>query len=409
MGNEREIPDELIDQLLGEYEGPEQLTGPDGLINQLRKRLIERAAGAELAEHLGYPLGAEPGEAQSNRRNGTSSKTLRTLDGPVRVELPRDRDASFEPRIVPKHARSFDGFDEQILALYAGGMSTRDIQRHLRELYGVEVSDGLISEVTASIQDDVRAWQGRPLEELYVAVYLDALQVAIRDQQVVRKKAVYVAVGVTLEGERDVLGLWIEKTEGARFWTSVMTELRNRGVKDILFVCTDGLSGFPEAIDAVFPEVNQTCIVHLVRQSLRYLSWKERKSCAGELRRIYTAADADQARQVLDELTEAWADSKTRAAALAVWDRAWDRVIPFLAFPEEIRRIIYTTNSVESLHLQIRKTIKTRGHFPNDDAALRLIWLAITRAKTNWRSCHNWTTAMAVLRIHFGDRIADNT
>ena len=410
MGNEREIPDELIDQLLGEYEGPEQLTGPDGLINQLRKRLIERAAGAELAEHLGYPLGAEPGEAQSNRRNGTSSKTLRTLDGPVRVELPRDRDASFEPRIVPKHARSFDGFDEQILALYAGGMSTRDIQRHLRELYGVEVSDGLVSEVTASIQDDVRAWQGRPLEELYVAVYLDALQVAIRDQQVVRKKAVYVAVGVTLEGERDCLGLWIEKTEGARFWTSVMTELRNRGVKDILFVCTDGLTGFPEAIDAVFPEsVNQTCIVHLVRQSLRYLSWKERKSCAGELRRIYTAPDADQARQVLDELQETWSDSKTRTAALAVWDRAWDRVIPFLAFPEEIRRIIYTTNSVESLHMQIRKTIKTRGHFPNDEAALRLIWLAITRAKTNWRSCYNWTQAMAVLRIHFGDRIPDHT
>ena len=306
-----EIPDELIDQLLGEYQGPEQLTGPDGLINQLRKRLIERAAGAELEQHLGYPPGADAPEAQPNRRNGTTSKTLRTVDGPVRVELPRDRDASFEPRIVPKHARSFDGFDEQILALYAGGMTTRDIQRHLRELYDVDVSDGLISEVTASIQDDVRAWQGRPLEELYVVVYLDAMQVAIRDQQVVRKKAVYVAVGVTLEGERDCLGLWIEKTEGARFWTSVLTELRNRGVKDVLFVCTDGLSGFPEAIDAVFPEaVNQTCIVHLVRQSLRYLSWKERKSCAGELRRIYTAADADAARQVLDELTATWADKQ---------------------------------------------------------------------------------------------------
>ena len=403
-----EIPDELIDQLLGEYQGPEQLTGPDGLINQLRKRLIERAAGAELEQHLGYPPGGEPAEGQPNRRNGVSQKTLRTVDGPVRVELPRDRDASFEPRVVPKHARSFDGFDEQILALYAGGMTTRDIQRHLRELYGVDVSEGLVSEVTGSIQDDVRAWQGRPLEELYVVVYLDAMRVSIRDQQVVRKKAVYVAVGVTLEGERDVLGLWIEKTEGARFWTSVLTDLRNRGVKDVLFVCTDGLTGFPEAIDAVFPQaVNQTCIVHLVRQSLRYLSWKERKSCAGELRRIYTASDADAARQVLDELTKAWADSKTRTAALAVWDRAWERVIPFLAFPEEIRRIIYTTNSVESLHMQVRKTIKTRGHFPNDDAALRLIWLAISRAKTNWRTCYNWTQAMAVLRIHFGDRIPD--
>jgi putative transposase len=410
MGNNMEIPDELIDQLLGEYTGPEQLTGPDGLINQLRKRLIERAAGAELSQHLGYPAGAEVPEGQPNRRNGTSSKTLRTVDGPLAVELPRDRDASFEPRVVPKHARSFDGFDEQILALYAGGMTTREIQRHLRELYGVDVSDGLISEVTASIQDDVRAWQSRPLEELYVAVYLDAMQVAIRDQQVVRKKAVYVAIGVTLEGERDCLGLWIEKTEGARFWTSVMTELRNRGVKDVLFVCTDGLTGFPDAIDAVFPQAaNQTCVVHLVRQSLRYLSWKERRTCASELRRIYTAPDADAAREVLDELTTAWADSKTRTAALQVWERSWERMIPFLAFPEEIRRIVYTTNTVESLHMQIRKTIKTRGHFPNDDAALRLIWLAIMRAKTNWRSCYNWTQAMAVLRIHFGDRIPDHT
>ena len=407
---EMEIPDELIDQLLGEYTGPGQLTGPDGLINQLRKRLIERAAGAELEQHLGYPAGAEVPEGQPNRRNGTSSKTLRTVDGPLSVELPRDRDASFEPQVVPKHARSFDGFDDQILALYAGGMTTREIQRHLRELYGVDVSDGLISEVTGSIQDDVRAWQSRPLEELYVAVYLDAMQVAIRDQQVVRKKAVYVAVGVTLDGTRDCLGLWIEKTEGARFWTGVMSELRNRGVKDVLFVCTDGLTGFPDAIDAVFPQaVNQTCVVHLVRQSLRYLSWKERRTCASELRRIYTAPDADAARIVLDELTAAWADSKTRTAALKVWDRAWERVIPFLAFPEEIRRIVYTTNTVESLHMQIRKTIKTRGHFPNDDAALRLIWLAIMRAKTNWRSCYNWTQAMAVLRIHFGDRIPDHT
>src|SRR6266545_2009964 len=325
-----EIPEELIDQLLGEYEGREQLTGPGGLINQLRKRLIERAAGVELGQHLGYPSGAEPPEGQPNRRNGVSQKTLRTVDGPVTVELPRDRDASFEPRIVPKHGRSFDGFDEQILALYAGGMTTREIQRHLRELYGVDVSDGLISEVTGSIQDDVRAWQSRPLEELYAVVYLDAMQVAIRDQQVVRK-------------------------------------------------------------------------------SLRYLSWKERRSCASELRRIYTAADADAARQVLDELTAAWADSKTRTAALQVWDRAWERVIPFLAFPEEIRRIVYTTNTVESLHMQIRKTIKTRGHFPNDDAALRLIWLAIQRAKNSWKTCYNWTNAMAVLRIHFGDRIPDNT
>ena len=406
MSGKVQIPDELIDRLLGEYSGPEQLMGPDGLINQLRKRLIERAAGTELEQHLGYPLGAEPPEGQPNRRNGTSVKTLRTVDGAVTVELPRDRDASFEPQIVPKHVRSFDGFDDQILALYAGGMTTRDIQRHLRDLYSVEVSEGLVSEVTTSIQADVRVWQSRPLEELYAVVYLDALQVSIRDQQVVRKKAIYSAIGINMDGERDCLGLWVDKTEGARFWTSVLTELKNRGVKDILFVCTDGLTGFPDAIDAVFPAaVNQTCVVHLVRQSLRYLSYKERKSCAAELKRIYTAPDADAARLVLDELTRAWADSKTRTAALQVWERAWDRFIPFLAFPEEIRRVVYTTNTVESLHMQIPKTIKTRGHFPNDDAALRLIWLAITRAKTNWRTCYNWTQATAVLRIHFGDRI----
>jgi putative transposase len=282
-----EIPEELLDQLLAGYQGPEDLTGPEGLINQLRKRLIERAAGAELTAHLGYEHSGEPPQGQGNRRNGTAAKTLRTVDGPVTVELPRDREGSFEPRIVPKHARSFDGFDEQILALYAGGLSTREIQRQLRELYAVEVSEGLISEVTGSIAADVAAWQARPLEELYVVVYLDALVVATREQQVVRKKAVHVAIGVTLEGTRDVLGLWIEKSEGARFWTSVLTDLKNRGVRDVLFVCTDGLSGFPEAIEAVFPQaVNQTCIVHLVRQSLRYLSWKERKSCASELRRI---------------------------------------------------------------------------------------------------------------------------
>ena len=316
MSDKVQIPDELIDRLLGEYSGPEQLMGPDGLINQLRKRLIERAAGTELEQHLGYPLGAEPPEGQPNRRNGTSVKTLRTVDGAVTVELPRDRDASFEPQIVPKHVRSFDGFDDQILALYAGGMTTRDIQRHLRDLYSVEVSEGLVSEVTTSIQADVRVWQSRPLEELYAVVYLDALQVSIRDQQVVRKKAIYSAIGINTDGERNCLGLWVDKTEGARFWTSVLTELKNRGVKDILFVCTDGLTGFPDAIDAVFPAaVNQTCVVHLVRQSLRYLSYKERKSCAAELKRIYTAPDADAARKVLDELTAAWAASKTRTAA----------------------------------------------------------------------------------------------
>lgn len=402
----REIPDELVDQLLAGYENPSELTGPEGLINQLRKRLIERAAGAELTQHLGYEHGAEPPDEQANRRNGVAAKTLRSVDGPVTVELPRDREGSFEPRIVPKHARSFDAFDDQILALYAGGMTTRDIARHLREQYAVEVSEGFISEITAAVSADVAAWQSRPLDEVYPVVYLDAMMVSIRDQRVVKKRAVYVAIGVNVDGERDVLGLWIQHAEGAKFWAQVMTDLRNRGVRDILIVCTDGLSGFPEAIEAVFPQATvQTCIVHVIRQSLRFLTYQERKKCASELRRIYTAPDADAALAVLEQLEAAWAATPTKRHAIDVWRRAWDRITPFLAFPDEIRRIVYTTNTVESLHMQIRKTIKTRGQFPNDDAALRLIWLAIERAKTSWRKCYNWNRAMAVLRIHYGDRL----
>lgn len=402
------IPDELIDQLLGGYGEPEDLTGPEGLLAELRRRLIERAAGAELTRHLGYGEGETPPAEQPNRRNGSSAKTLRTVDGPLRVELPRDRDGSFEPRIVPKHERSFSGFDRQILALYAGGMSTREIQRHLRELYGVEVSEGFISEITSAIADDVKAWQSRPLDAFYVVVYLDAMMVAIRDERVVKKRAVYVAIGVNADGERDVLGLWVQKSEGARFWASVLSDLRNRGVEDILFCAVDGLSGFPDAIEAVFPQaVVQTCIVHLVRQSCRYLSYKERRDVCAQLKRIYTAPDPDAAEAVLHELETSWATSPTRKAAIDVWRRAWPRVIPFLAYPDEIRRIIYTTNTIESLHMQVRKTIKTRGHFPNDDAAIRLIYLAITRAKTNWRTCYNWKRSMGLLRIHFGNRIPE--
>ena len=400
-----DIPDELVDRLL-EGRDPADLTGPDGLLNQLRKRLIERAAGAELSNHLGYGPGGRPPDGQPNRRNGAGQKTLRTVDGPLIVEIPRDRAGEFEPRVVPKHARSFDGFDDQILALYAGGMTTREIRRHLHELYGVDVSEGLISEVTTSIQDDVKAWQSRPLEQLYVVVYLDAMMVSIRDQAVVRKKAVYTAIGINTDGERDVLGLWIQNTEGARFWTGVLTNLKNRGVGDILVCCTDGLAGFTEAIEAVFPNtIHQTCIVHVIRQSLRYLSYQDRKRCAAELKRIYTAPDAQAALAVLEQLEAEWADNPSRQNAIAVWRRAWEQITPFLAFPDDVRRIIYTTNAIESLHSQIRKTIKTRGQFPNDDAALRLIWLAIERAKTSWRTCYNWSRAMGIFRIHFEDRI----
>jgi len=400
------VPDAVLDELLADDPTGRGLTGPDGLINELRRRLIERAASGELTSDLGYPAGGEPVEASSNRRNGVSAKTLRTVDGPLRVELPRDREGSFEPRIVAKHGRSFDGFDSQILALYAGGMTTRDIQRHLRDLYGVEVSEGLVSEATKSVDEDVRAWQARPLDEFYVAIYLDAMMVSIREAGVVRKRAVYSAIGINLDGEREPLGLWIERSEGAKFWTSVMTQLRNRGVRDVLFVCVDGLRGFPEAISQAFPEaVCQTCIVHVIRASLRFLSWKERKTAAAELRLIYAAPSRDAARVERERLEAAWADSATRTAAISVWRRNWDEITPFLDYPDEIRRMIYTTNSIENLHRQIRKTIKTRGQFPSDDAALRLIWLAVTRAQQSFRKCYNWSQARAFLMIHFADRI----
>ncbi len=403
------VSDAVVDELLAGDPTGSRLTGADGLLNELRRRLIERAAAGELTSHLGYEQRGEPASEQPNRRNGAAAKTLRTVDGPLRVELPRDRDGSFEPRIVPKHGRSFDGFDEQILALYAGGMSTRDIQRHLRELYGVDVSDGLISEVTRSIDDDVRAWQSRPLDEIYVAIYLDAMMVSIREAGVVRKRAVYTAIGVNLDGEREPLGLWIDRAEGAKFWTMVMTSLRNRGVRDVLFVCVDGLKGFPEAISQAFPDaVCQTCIVHVIRASLSFLSWQQRKTAAAELRAIYAASSRDAAHAELERLEAAWAESPTRTAAISVWRRNWDEIAPFLDYPDEIRRMIYTTNSIENLHRQVRKTIKTRGQFPNDAAAIRLIWLAVTRAQTGFRTCYNWSKARAFLQIHFADRIPTN-
>ena len=411
MGSDMEIPDELIDQLMGEYQGPEQLTGPDGLINQLRKRLIERAAGAELERHLGYPQGAEAPEVQPNRRNGMSSKTLRTVDGPVTVELPRDRDASFEPQVVPKHTRSFDAFDDQILALYAGGMTTRDIQRHLSDLYGVQVSDGLISEVTASIQDDVRAWQSRPLEELYAVVYLDALQVSIRDQQVVRKKAVYIAVGVTMDGERDCLGPLDRQDRGR----PLLDERAHRAQKP-------GCQGHPVCLhrraDRVprrdrrrVPASGQPDVCcPSVRQSLRYLSWKERRSCASELRRIYTAPDADAARQVLDELTAAWAEQQNphrRPPGLGTLLGPHDP----RSSPSPKRSAVSSTPPTPSRASTCRSAKRSR---PADTSPTTTPHSGSSGSrscapKPHGATAYNWTQAHAVLRIHFGDRIPDNT
>lgn len=359
---------------------------------------------AELTEHLGYEHGQAPPGGAGNARNGMTPKTIHTEQGSVRIEQPRDREGSFEAQIVPKHQRRFEGFDERIIAMYGRGMSVRDIQAHLRELYGVEVGHDLISRVTDAVLDDVREWQSRPLEDVYPILFLDALIVKVRDGGAVRNRACYVAIGVNLEGERDVLGLWFQQTEGAKFWLAVLTELKQRGVRDVLVCCVDGLSGFPEAIEAVFPNAwVQTCIVHLIRQSLRFVPDKHRRAVAKDLRPIYTAVDADAALVALEQFEQAWGERYPMIGK--TWHQAWEHVIPFLAFPPDVRRVVYTTNTIEALHRQIRKTIKTRGHFPTEEAARKLIYLSIINAQKSWRQTYNWTSALLAFKIHFGDRL----
>jgi putative transposase len=399
-----DLSDELVDELLAGARTPEEITGPDGLLQRLTKRLVERAMAAELTEHLGYEHGQAPPGGVGNARNGTTPKTIHTGHGSVRVEQPRDRQGSFEPRIVPKHQRRFEGFDDKIIAMYGRGMSVRDIQAHLRELYGVEVGHDLISRVTDAVLEDVREWQARPLEDVYPILFLDALIVKVRDGGAVRNKACYVAIGVNLEGERDVLGLWFQNSEGAKFWLAVLNELKQRGVQDVLICCVDGLKGFPEAIEAVFPHAwVQTCIVHLIRQSLRFVPDKHRRQVAKDLRPIYTAVDVDSAAEALAGFEARWSERYPMIGK--TWRDAWEHVIPFLAFPPEVRRVVYTTNTIEALHRQIRKTIKTRGHFPTEEAARKLIYLAIVNAQKSWRNTYNWSSALLSFKIHFGDRL----
>jgi putative transposase len=399
-----DLPDELIDELLAGARTPEEITGPDGLLQRLTKRLVERALAAELTDHLGYEHGAAPPGGVGNARNGTTPKTVHTGHGSVRIEQPRDRQGSFEPQIVKKHQRRFEGFDDKIIAMYGRGMSVRDIQAHLAELYGVVVGHDLISRVTDAVLDDVREWQARPLEDVYPILFLDALIVKIRDGGAVRNKACYVAIGVNLDGERDVLGLWFQSNEGAKFWLQVLTELKQRGVRDVLVCCVDGLKGFPEAIEAVFPQAwVQTCIVHLIRQSLRFVPDKYRRQVAKDLRPIYTAVNVDAAAEALATFEAGWGERYPMIGK--TWRDTWEHVIPFLAFPDDVRRVVYTTNTIEALHRQIRKTIKTRGHFPNEDAARKLIYLAIINAQKSWRSTYNWSAALLSFKIHFGDRL----
>jgi putative transposase len=400
------LPDELIDELLAGARSEEEIVGPGGLLAQLTKRLVERAMDVELTDHLGYEHGAPPPGGAGNTRNGTTPKTLATEHGSVRIDAPRDRNATFEPRIVRKRQRRFEGFDDKILALYARGMSTRDITAHLAEIYGVEVSPDLISSVTDAIMDDVRAWQQRPLDDVYPIVFLDCLVLKIREGGSVQRRACYLALGVTVDGDRDVLGMWFQETEGAKFWMQVLAELKQRGVSDILICCVDGLKGFPEAIEAIFPKtVVQTCIVHLIRHSLKYVPRRERERVARDLKPIYTATDADAAQEALERFDEQW--GQRFPVITQAWLNAWEYVTPFLAFPPEVRRVIYTTNAIEALNRQLRKAIKTKGHFPNEDAARKLIYLAVTNAVPAWTRTRNWTVALLAFKIHFGDRLPD--
>jgi len=404
-GGTVELPKELIDQLLAAAGGGAGLTGPDGLLKKLTAALVNRALDAEMSEHLGYDSGERPPPEQGNRRNGRRTKQLRTERGGIAVEVPRDRAGTFEPRLVGKHQRSFDGFDDKILSLYARGMTTRDIQRHLEELYGVDVSPDLISRVTDAVLDELNEWQSRPLESVYPIVYIDALVVKIRDQGKVENKAVHIAVGVDEDGTRDVLGLWLERTEGARFGSSILAKLRHRGVDDILVLCADGLSGLPEAVEANFPKtIFQTCIVHLIRSSTRYVSYKDLKPVCADLRAVYTAANADEVVRALSQVEERW--GARYAHVTRAWRSRMDEWTPFLAFPVELRRAIYTTNTIEALNRILRKSLKTRGPLPTDEAALKLLYLAVRNAKATWGRAHrDWLTARMQLAIHFEGRL----
>src|SRR5579859_3760947 len=404
-GGER-IPDEVIDQLLAGASSEEEIAGPGGLLAELTKRLVERAMEVELTDHLGFEPHQEPAGGTGNTRNGTSPKTLVTEHGKVAIDAARDRDGSFEPKIVRKRQRRFVGFDDKILALYSRGLSVRDIRAHLAEIYGVEVSIDLISRVTDAVMDDVREWAKRPLEDIYPIVFLDCMVLKIRDGGSVQRRALYIALGVTLEGDRDVLGMWFQETEGAKFWMQVLTDLKTRGVRDILIACVDGLTGFPEAIEAIFPKTTvQTCLVHLIRASLKYVPRREREQVARDLKPIYTAKDADQAHAELETFDEKW--GQRFPVITKAWLDAWEYVTPFLAFPDEVRRVIYTTNAIEALNRQLRKAIKTKGSFPNEDAARKLVYLALQNAVPQWTRTRNWTTALLAFKIHFDDRIPD--
>jgi putative transposase len=405
VDNKKAIPQELIDGLLANYKRPEDLIGEDGLLKQLTKALVERALQAEMAEHLGHGKNQPVENASGNTRNGKSQKTLKGDFGELPIAIPRDRHGSFEPQLIPKHQTRWTGFDDRILSLYARGMTVREIQGHLEELYGTEVSPALISSVTDAVIDEVKAWQSRPLDTLYPIVYLDCIHVKVRDNGAVRVKAVYLALGVNLSGEKELLGLWIAQTEGAKFWLQVVTELKNRGVADVFIACVDGLKGFPEAIETVFPKAAvQLCIVHLVRHSLNYVSWKQRKAVAADLKRIYQAATVEEAEARLTEFEKQWGAAYPPIGQS--WRRNWARLIPFFDYPPEIRKVIYTTNAIESVNMSLRKITKNRGSFPSDEALLKLFYLALRNISKKWTMpIRDWKAALNRFTIQFEERM----
>jgi len=401
-----EIRQELLDELLADYRDREDLVGPDGLIKQLIGRLIETAAGAELTEHLGYEKGDPAGRGSGNSRNGTSSKTLLTEHGAIPVAIPRDRNSSFEPVIVEKGQTHWDGFDDKIISMYAGGMTVEEIRGHLEEIYGVTVSKDFISTVTDKVLDDVRAWQSRPIDDCYLVVWIDALVVKVRVDGVVRNRPAYLVLGLNVEGKKEALALVIGTgEESAKFWLKVLTDLRNRGLRQVCVVCCDGLTALPEAIEAVYTDAwIQCCVVHLIRNSLKHVSYTDRKQIVKDLRSVYQAATEDAAAEALGAFDTKWGSRYPMIAEL--WRNHWERFIPFFAFPEAIRKIIYTTNSIEAVNRQLRKIIKTRGHFPTEDAALKLLWLALMRAEKKWTyPIRDWSRALHQFAIYFPGRV----
>lgn len=396
--------DELLDSLL-EGKQPAEILGDEGLLAELTKRLVERALETEMTTHLGYSKHAGEGRNGANSRNGRAQKRVKTGTRDLEIEVPRDREGTFEPQLVPKRRRRLEGFDEKVLALYARGMTTREIQGHLKDLYKVQVSPQLISDVTDAVIEDVEAWQSRPLEAFYPILYLDALHLKLRDNRHVQNSAVYVALAINAQGHKELLGLWVGQAEGAKFWLSILTELKNRGVEDVLIAAVDGLKGFPDAIAAVYPRTQvQLCVVHMVRNSLRYVSWKHQKAIARDLRKIYTAPTIEAAEAALEAFSAEWDEITPLISRL--WRTHWANLIPFFDFPPEIRRVIYTTNAIESIQAQLRKVTKKRGAFPTEMSVRKVLYLALMKAKERWTMpIRDWPSALYHLSLVFPGRV----